>query len=289
MPNPDMSRLVTFFERHGDEFDPATGDVKKTSPRTHGRSKRSVGTKHLSACLPFIADVRDSATYATWPVWSGGTTRQTRFVPMPKKTAMRIYHKAAKWNARSKRAGCHGGVIGSHVLLVLHTLIFEFLNYGTGRSLTRPTSRIQKKTRLCRQIGRQGSSRNLADLGIINWIQRCRRDHDEDGRFCAPPDHEWLCDHSRDAMARLCGLAAPERAIPQHLGEPHCPCPRSSSRRQPPAQDGDSMTAIIRRLDADPGDTLASTPGAPRPRPRLLKPLFYRSLRPGFKPHTDSF
>jgi hypothetical protein len=49
---------------------------------------------------------------------------------MPKKVAIRIYHKAVEWNRRGKTPGCHGGVIGSHVLLVLHSLIFDFLNHG---------------------------------------------------------------------------------------------------------------------------------------------------------------
>ena len=57
---------------------------------------------------------------------------ETRFVPMPKKAAIRIYHKAVEWNRRGKLAGCHGGLIGSHVLLVLHTLIFDFLNHAHG-------------------------------------------------------------------------------------------------------------------------------------------------------------
>src|SRR6185312_10840609 len=63
-----------------------------------GRRKRSFGSKHVSACFPFIADVRNGASYAGWPVWSDSTMKNTRFVPLPKKAAMRVYHKAAKWN-----------------------------------------------------------------------------------------------------------------------------------------------------------------------------------------------
>jgi hypothetical protein len=255
MPNPDMSRLVTFFERHGDEFDPATGDVKKTPPRTHGRSKRSVGNKHLSACLPFLADARDGATYATWPVWSGSTTKQTRFVPMPKKTAMRIYHKATKWNARSKRAGSHGGVIGSHVLLVLHTLIFEFLNYATGR-LDPSYEGIQKKTRLCRQTVAKALAK-LRDLGIINWIQRCRRDHDEDGRFALRQITNAYAILPATQWRGYVDPTAPESPHPSTWGAVP-PLPPLGEQAATAVQEGDSMTAIVRRLDADPGDTLAS-------------------------------
>src|ERR1035441_2358632 len=76
---------------------------------------------------------------------------------------------------------CHGGLIGSHVLLVLHTLIFDFLNHRTGR-LDPSYSALQRATRLCRQTVAVALAR-LKELGIINWIRRCREDRDEDGRF----------------------------------------------------------------------------------------------------------
>jgi hypothetical protein len=138
-------------------------------------------TQHVSACLPFIADLRNGTSYAAWPVWSGSTTKEARFAPMPKKAAIRIYHKAVEWNRSGKLAGCHGGLIGSHVLLVLHTLIFDFLNHATGR-LDPSYSAIQKATRLCRQTVATALAR-LKQLGIIHWIRRCREDKDECGRF----------------------------------------------------------------------------------------------------------
>jgi hypothetical protein len=49
------------------------------------------------------------------------------------KAAIGIYHKAVTWNRSGKLAGCHGGLTGSHVLLVLQSLIFDFLNDNTGR------------------------------------------------------------------------------------------------------------------------------------------------------------
>ena len=54
--------------------------------RLEGRRKRNFGTKHISASLPFIADVRNGTSYAAWRVWSGSTKGDVRFVPMPKKT-----------------------------------------------------------------------------------------------------------------------------------------------------------------------------------------------------------
>jgi hypothetical protein len=224
--------------------------------RLEGRRKSSFGTKHLSACLPFIADVRDGTAYATWPVWSGSTTRQTRFVPMTKNAAMRIYHKAVKWNARSKRAGCHGGVIGSHVLLVLHTLIFEFLNHATGR-LDPSYHGIQKKMRLCRQTVAKALAK-LRELGIINWIQRCRRDRDEDGRFALRQITNAYAILPATQWRGYVDLAPPETPHPSIWGATP-PLPPLLEQAATAVRDGDSMTAIVMRLDDDPGDTLAST------------------------------
>jgi hypothetical protein len=100
---------------------------------------------------------------------------------MPKRAAIRIYHKAVDWDRRGKLAGRHGGLIGSHVLPVLHALIFDFLNHRTGR-LGPSYSTLQRATRLCRQTVATALAM-LKELGIINWIRRCREDKDEDGRF----------------------------------------------------------------------------------------------------------
>jgi hypothetical protein len=100
---------------------------------------------------------------------------------MPKKAAIRIYHKTVDWNRRGKLAGRHGGLIGSNVLLVFHTLIFDFLNHKTGR-LDPSYSDLQKATRLCRQTVATALA-TLKELGIIHWIRRCREDRDEEGRF----------------------------------------------------------------------------------------------------------
>jgi len=212
-------------------------------------------TKHVSACLPFISDVRNGTSFAPWPVCSGSTTKDARFVPLPRKAAMKIYHKAVQWNRRDKLAGTHGGVIGSHVLLVLHTLIFEFLNQKTGR-LDPSYSSLQKATRLCRQTVAVALAR-LKELGIINWIRRCIEDRDADGRFVLRqqtnayailPPSQW-----RDYM----DVEIPEPPHPATWGA--CPpLPSLVEQAATAAQEGDSMASIVRRLENDPRDTLAS-------------------------------
>jgi hypothetical protein len=82
---------------------------------TRHANRPSYRPQHLSACLLFIADIRDGTSYAPWKVWSGSTTKETRFVPISKKAAMRIYRKAVQWKGQGKLSVCHGGVIRSHV------------------------------------------------------------------------------------------------------------------------------------------------------------------------------
>jgi hypothetical protein len=223
-------------------------------PTSHAERVRR-RTEHISACLPFIADLRNGTTYAPWQVWSGSTTKDARFVPMSKKAAIRIYHGAVEWNRRGKLAGRHGGLIGSNVLLVLHTLIFDFLNHKTGR-LDPSYSALQRTTRLCRQTIASALA-ILKQLGILNWIRRCREDRDECGRFVLRqetnayailPTTQWRGYVSEDA---------PEPPHPTAWGA--CP-PLSSLIEQAciDRQEGRSVTAIVAHLGDDPRDAVAA-------------------------------
>ena len=72
-------------------------------------------------------------THAAWPVWSGSTTQTVRFAPMPKKAAVRLWHRARDFDRGTHQPGRHGGAVGHTALQVLHALIFDFLNHRTGR------------------------------------------------------------------------------------------------------------------------------------------------------------
>lgn len=224
--------------------------------KLEGRRRKSFGTKHVSACMPFIADLRDGKTYAAWPVWSGSTTKDSRFVPMPKKAVIRIYHKAVEWNRRGKLPGCHGGLIGSHVLLVLHTLIFDFLNHATGR-LDPSYSAIQRRTRLCRQTVAKALAR-LKQLGIINWIRRCREDRDAEGRFALRQETNAYAILPPTQWRGFMDAVMPEPPHPTAWGA--CPpLPSLIEQACSTREEGGSMATIVAQLDADPRDTLAAT------------------------------
>lgn len=218
---------------------------------------RSTGpTRHISAAMPFVADLRNGISYASWPVWSGSTTKEARFAPMPRKVAIRIYHKAVEWNRRDKFAGRHGGLVGSHVLLVLHTLIFDFLNHSTGR-LDPSYNAIQRKTRLCRQTVATALAR-LKQLGIINWIRRCSEDHDEHGRFVLRQETNAYALLPSTQWRNFMDIDVPEPPHPATWGASP-PLPSLLEQASGIREEGGSLAAAAARLDADPNDTLAAT------------------------------
>jgi hypothetical protein len=73
------------------------------------------------------------------------------------------------------------GALGRNGLAALHALLFDFLNYASGR-LDPSYGKIAEKA----AISVRSVARGLVQLraaGALNWLRRCREDHDEAGRF----------------------------------------------------------------------------------------------------------
>ena len=99
------------------------------------------------------------------------------------KKAVRLYHEARRFERQTRAAAPKGhqdGALGRSGLLVLHTLIFDFLNFATGALFPSIAS-------IAHAAGTSESSvkRGLAKLkasGVVNWLRRCAEDW-QDGRF----------------------------------------------------------------------------------------------------------
>jgi len=63
--------------------------------------------------------------------------------------------------------------VGPAALQVLHTLIFDFLDYATGQ-LDPGYAAIAKKANVCMRTVATAVKR-LRALGILNWLRRCAR------------------------------------------------------------------------------------------------------------------
>jgi hypothetical protein len=119
-------------------------------------------------------------TYAPYPVWSGSTSKPVQFTPLPKKAAMRLWQYARDFDRQTKEKGCHGGAVGHTALKVLHSLIFDFLNFSTGR-LDPGYAAIARKANLSESAVATALKR-LHGLGILTWVRRCAEGW-EGGRY----------------------------------------------------------------------------------------------------------
>jgi hypothetical protein len=150
---------------------------------------------HLLPPLPgFTALAR---TYAPWPVWAGSTTQAVRFAPMPKKAAVRLWHRARDFDRGTHQPGHHGGALGHTGLAVLHALIFDFLNHRTGR-LDPSYAAIAQKAGVCVRTVATALQR-LKALGILNWVRRCAERwsggrfvlEQETNAYAVLPESQW--------------------------------------------------------------------------------------------------
>src|SRR5664279_2823337 len=104
-------------------------------------------------------------TYAAWPVWSDSTPKPVQFTPMPKKAAIKLWHRARDFDRQTKEPGKHGGTVGHNAMLVLETLIFDFVNFKTGR-LDPSYKAIARAANVCERAVASAIER-LRDLGIL--------------------------------------------------------------------------------------------------------------------------
>jgi hypothetical protein len=138
-------------------------------------------------------------TFAAWPVWKDSTTKTVKFMPLARKQAAKLYHKAREFERQTRQPGKQDGALGRNGILVLHALIFDFLNYATGR-LDPAIESIAYKACISVTSAKRGLV-NLKRAGVLNWVRRAAETRDAQGRFCLeqdtnaygiiPPGH-WL-------------------------------------------------------------------------------------------------
>lgn len=119
-------------------------------------------------------------SYAPDPVWSDSTTKPIRWIGIPKKVASKIWHSARIWDRQTRAPHKHGGIIGRSALSVLYALLWDCLSWKNGR-LDPSIDRIAALASLGRTATIDALKR-LKLLKIIDWVRRCERYTDEDGR-----------------------------------------------------------------------------------------------------------
>lgn len=120
-----------------------------------------------------------------WQCWKGSVRADTKAAPapspMPKRDAVKFWHKARELERRSRAAGRQDGTLGRNGLAVLHALVFDFLNHKTGRLDPSYEELARAAAISVRSVAR--GVRKLREAGILSWVRRCIADRDAIGRF----------------------------------------------------------------------------------------------------------
>jgi hypothetical protein len=221
-------------------------------PHDPARKWRFLPIAQLAPALPGFTGPK---TYAAWPVWRDSTTAEVKFQPLPKKEAARRWHRAKRFDRQTHLPGKHGGAIGPAALEVLRVLLFEFLEYATGR-LEPSYDAIAAKAGLCRRTV-AAALRRLRDLGLLHWLRRAKPAEDgggfrlvqETNAYASLPPSQWR------------GYFEPPPAPPPEPGtwgeHPPLPDQIAQAAEEIAAQPSAHRTALA-MLDADPGNPLAA-------------------------------
>jgi hypothetical protein len=231
-------------------FAPVSGPFRAgCASNPKGKPMRS-----LAYALPALPGFDSPKTYAAWPVWNDSPDAESvRFVPLPKKEAARRWHKARRFDRQTHLPGKHGGVLGRTGLAVLYVLLFDFLDFTTGR-LDPSYDAIAAKAGVCRRTVAAALHR-LKLLGLLHWQRRSREDIDDAGGFrrvqetnayAVLPPSQWL------------GYREPPPAPPPEPGTwgDHPPLPDPITQATDELRHGQRRSALD-ILSCDPADCLA--------------------------------
>ena len=225
--------------------------------------KRSPLTLPLANCvaallsgldMPAMAVAGSQHTRAPWPVWKDSTTKKVKFAPLAKREAVRLYHKARQFERQTRQPGKQDGALGRNGLAVLHALIFDFLNYVSGR-LDPAIASIARKACISARSVKRGLA-NLKLAGVVNWLRRAAETRDEHGRFCLKqdtnayavlPPSQWLgfLEHEAPPPPPWTWGATP-------------PLPSVIEQAATERRHGADFAATLKRLEDDPRDELAA-------------------------------
>jgi hypothetical protein len=185
-------------------------------------------------------------TYAPSPVWRDSTTDDVKFQPMPKKAAVKLYHRARMFERRTRAPRKQDGALGRNGLAVLHALIFGFLDFRTGR-LDPGYAAIAREAAISpRSVGRGLKALKLT--GVLNWVRRCTAIF-KDGRcvldqdtnaYAILPSSQWLG-----------FVEPPEAPAPQSgtWGDHPCGMRAPIEEAVIEQRNGTGMEAVIRQLE----------------------------------------
>jgi len=192
-------------------------------------------------------------TYAAWPVWHDSTTKEVKFQPMKRKEAAKLWHKLRKYENQSKQTGKQDGAIGRNGILIMQSLLFDFLNYVSG-ALYPSYAAIAEKSGVSLSSVYRGLNK-LRDAGVLNWVRRCKEEW-IDGRFTLKQESNA---YAVLPSSQWNGFSEPPPAPPPAAGTwgDHPPLPSGLDLASTVRREGGSLSAQIAALEGDDGNPLA--------------------------------
>jgi hypothetical protein len=192
-------------------------------------------------------------TYATWPVWHDSTTKEVKFQPMKKKEAAKLWHKARDFERQTRQPGKQDGAIGSAGLKVLHSLLFDSLNYVSGALYPSYATIAENAATSVSSVWR--GLKKLKEAGVVNWLRRCKEEY-IDGRFTLTQESNA---YAVLPSSQWNGFSEPPPAPPPEAGTwgDHPPLPSGLDLASIVRSEGGNLTAQIAALEGDASDPLA--------------------------------
>ncbi len=203
-----------------------------------------------STPLPFWTGPK---TYAAWPVWKDSARAEVKFQPMPRRRAARLYHDARRFERQTRAPGRQDGAIGRNGLAILHALIFDCLNYVSGR-LDPSYATIARLA----NISVRSVARGLAKLkaaGVLNWVRRCI-ERVLDGRFTLEQETNAYAVLPASQWRGYAPPPPPPPPAPGTWGD-HPALPDMLTQAVAEQKCGGSPQNVLSLLEADPTDALA--------------------------------
>ena len=185
----------------------------------------------------------------------GGTTKPVRFASMTKRQAGDIMHRAREFERSTRRFGRQDGRVTRNGLAVLQTLLFDFLNFRTGR-LDPSHASIARKAGIAERSVRRGLAA-LKACGIVNWLQRLAEAF-EDGAFVLRQETNAYAVLS---VSQWIGFRSRPAAPPPDAGTwgDHPPLPCAITQAMEVAKEGYSPAAVVAALEGDERNEVAAS------------------------------
>lgn len=208
----------------------------------------------LSTVLQNTATATHNTSRLAWAVHKGSFRIWPQPRPKAKEIVTELYRRARAWNSAYRGGGETPQLLGSSSLRVLESLIYNFLNWQSGR-LDPSYEAIAKVTGLARSTVALALAR-LRALGIISSIRRCDGLQTETGWRLRQITNQYEINGTDHWRGYTDPNPPPPPPDPATTGA-HPPLPTLLEQATEQLRNPDNLSTAIGILNQDSSDPLA--------------------------------